>query len=648
MTESKHVILEALDQSALLLPERIHDAVEANGRVKYYLSLVQMACAHADAPDVPPVELSEERARVGIDEPELDAVVRGTRREPGDQYRVPRLRDLVDRIDRDLEQMLGPIALVDEAEASDWRRRLETLHTRQADFLDGDRLSTDALAWLTSADPGRDGPHRLCMELHKALDSVEARFARETVEGARVFGLAGGDRSLVAAFMRGVHHTEPLRFGHPGLGTTATRTGSRLVLENDIGTTDAHVLVITIEGTRCAVTSADVHVQRLVFFQRMLTGFSVAWDDTRSRRAPGLEEDAFFLCTGTFAAGNEEELARFLEHLGSRIVFLIDWNRARKALQALVPKESAVPLLRWAADAELGHRAFLEVGGEQLVYDAMAAVMRTPVRFGERLEDSLGVEPAVAFLRFVLRETAEGLLEGRSHSLIRERVRAELANAFAAAGERLLEPVQRHAAVTRDLAATVSRLSRLDGTIDPREAAARAKAREREADEIVVEVRSLVERIPEEGAFERVVQAADDAADEMEEAIFALTLLPASVARYADVGAALKRLGELVEGATAAWVECVDTARRASRGAAWTETRPFLDAVDRVVTIERETDEAERHAAAALMACEGIDARVLVVATQIAERLEAATDALLHAGLTLRDHVLGAVMVERR
>jgi uncharacterized protein Yka (UPF0111/DUF47 family) len=644
---SKHVILEALDQQAVLLPERIHEAIEANGRVKYYLSLVQMACAHADAPDVPPVELSEERARLGIDEPELDAVVQGARREHGDEYRVPRLRDLVDRIDRDLERMVGPIALVDEAEATTWRQRLDSLHAREQDFLGADRLSTDALAWLTSADPGRDGPHRLCMELHKALDSVEARFASETVDGARVFGLLEADRALVAAFMRGVHRTQRLRFGHPGLGTTATRTGSRLLLENDIGTTDAHVLVITIEGTRCAVTSADVHVQRLGFFQRMLTGFAVTWDDTRSRRAPGLEEDAFFLCTGTLEARDEEELARFLEHLGSRIVFLIDWNRARKALQALVPKSSAVPLLHWAVEAELGHRGFLELGGEQLVYDAMAAVMRTPVRFGERLEDSLGVEPAIAFLRFVLRETAEGLLEGRSRSLIRERVRAELASAFAAAGERLLEPLQRHAAVTRDLAATVGRLSRLDATIDPHEDAARAKVREREADEIVVEVRSLVGRIPEEGAFERVIEAADDAADEMEEAIFALTLLPASVARCEGVSAALKRLGELVEGAAAAWVECVDAARRAPRGAAWTDMRPFLDAVDRVVNIERETDEAERHAAAALMACEGIDARVLVVATQVAERLEAATDAFLHAGLTLRDHVLGAVMVER-
>jgi len=37
----------------------------------------------------------------------------------------------------------------------------------------------------------------------------------------------------------------------------------------------------------------------------------------------------------------------------------------------------------------------------------------------------------------------------------------------------------------------------------------------------------------------------------------------------------------------------------------------------------------------------------LVSALRVAERLEAATDALMHAGLTLRDHVFGAVMIER-
>lgn len=647
MAEGKQAILEVLDQNALLLPARVHEALDANGRVKYYLSLLQLACAHADAPDAPAVDLSGERERLHIADGELDGVVAAARRGLDDRYVVPHLRGIIEHIDEDLARMLAPVAVADGAEAESWKRRLASLRSREAELVGGDRLSAEALAWLTSVDPDRDGTHRFCMDLHKAVDGVEARLATEVLDGAHVFGLNDADRPLVSAFMRGVHRTERLKFGHPGLGTTATRADARLVIENDVGMTEAHVLVVDIEDLRATVTTADVHVQRLAFLQRMLSPFRVAWHDTRSRRAPGLEEEEFFLSSGTLEAGSGEELARFLEHLGSRLVFLVDWNKARKALQSFVPKSAAVPLLDWAAQEEVGHRGFLELGGEQLVYDAMAAVLRTPVRFGERLDEAIGAGAASEFLRFVLRETAQGLLEGRSRSLVRERVRAELAGLFAAAGERLVEPVRRHAAIVLELATSIAKIPPLGGASDPREIAARAKARETEADAVVVEVRSLVERIPEERAFRRMVEAADDAADEIEEAAFALTLLPPGSVADGDVRAAIGKLAELVVAAASAWVACVDSAPHSVRGGAIADTQPFLDAVDRVLTIEHEADEAERRAAAAMMARERIDPRALVTALGVAQQLEAATDALMHAALTLRDHVFGAVMVER-
>ena len=60
--------------------------------------------------------------------------------------------------------------------------------------------------------------------------------------------LGPGDDALVRAFMAGLNRTAPLKFNHPGLGTTATRAGDRLILQNDIGTTDAHVIVVHVEG----------------------------------------------------------------------------------------------------------------------------------------------------------------------------------------------------------------------------------------------------------------------------------------------------------------------------------------------------------------------------------------------------------------
>jgi hypothetical protein len=50
--------------------------------------------------------------------------------------------------------------------------------------------------------------------------------------------------------MRGVNATRALKLDHPGLDTAATRDGARLLLQNDIGTNDAHVLVIQVEGLR--------------------------------------------------------------------------------------------------------------------------------------------------------------------------------------------------------------------------------------------------------------------------------------------------------------------------------------------------------------------------------------------------------------
>lgn len=642
--QEKQTILEVLDRRELLLPARVHEALEANARIKYYLSLLQMAAAHAEAPDVPPADLAAERERCGVDDEGLDAVVpRAARGLDEDAYRIPRLRDVVGRIESDLGRMIEPIGLAGGPEAAErWRERLRALHGAHAEVVERDHIAPASLAWMTSADPSRDGAHRLCLDLHAALNTLEQSMADTTVDGAHAFGLAPDDRALVAAFMRGVNRTAALKFDHPGLGTTATRSGARLVIENDVGTTDAHVLVVEVEGTRAAVTSADVHVQRIAFFQRMVSrGWTVGWDDTRSRRAPGLGDEAFFVCVGRFEAADAGELARFLEHLGSRLVFLIDWNKARKTLQAFVPKAEAVAALDWAAESNLGHRALLEHGGDALLYDAMAAVMRTPVRFGERLDDAVGAAAAAQFVRYALRETAEGLLERRSRSLVRERVRAELASAFVTAGDRLLEPARRHAAIVGELAAVVRERVAGLGSGDAEggsRQAAHAKDREGAADEIVEEVRFLVHRMQDAGAFERVVESADDAADAFEEAIFWGSLLPASFAPGGPLAESLRRLGAIATSASDAWIACVEAARHARRGAGGPEMRALLDEVDRVVTAEREADEIERRVIEELVAWPELDGRLFVVATRMVQNVEAATDALLHAALELRDH----------
>ncbi|MGO8997243.1 MAG: DUF47 family protein [Polyangiaceae bacterium] len=641
-SHEKSVILRALDRPEVLLPALLRDGLEANGRIKYYLSLLQIAAAHAEAPDVPAISLAMERERSGITERELDRIAADAHcARDGAAYRIPRLHEIVTRIEHELGRMVEPILLEEGSDATGkWLERLRALHDRHEAACAGDRISPDVLAWMTSADPSRDGAHRLCIDLHRELDQVLARAAETTIHGARAFAIADSDAPLVVAFMHGVARTAPLKFDHPGLGTIATRRADRLIIENNIGMTDAHVLIVEVVGMEVVATCADVHVQRLAFFQRMVSsGFDVTWADTRSRRAKGLADDLFFLCTATFRAPSTDGLERFLEHLGSRIVFLIDWNKARKTLQAFVPKAQALSALDWAAGADLGHRALLELGGDRLLYDAMAAVMRTPLRFGERLDDAIGVAPATDYIRTALRETAEGLLEKRSTSLIRARVRAELATALLAAGDRLIEPAKRHAAIVSELAkivcdALVTRASR-DAA---RAQAAHAKERERVADEIVEEVRGLARRFVDARAFERVIESADDAADELEEGIFSATLLAGSFTADGELARKLGQLGVVVTQASQAWAACVEAAQHA-RGAGNVEVRAMLSEVDRVLTAEREADVLEREVAVELMALEALDGRALIVLTRLVHHVESATDALLHAALELRDYV---------
>jgi hypothetical protein len=208
------------------------------------------------------------------------------------------------------------------------------------------------------------------------------------IDGAHVYGVAAEDRPLIAAFMKGVSRTRALKFDHPGLGTTATRDGGRLVLQNDIGLTDAHVLVVRVEGRRVTLTYTDVHIERLVFFQNLFERFGVSWADTVSRRATGLEEDLYHLSVGTYEAPDPAALLTYLTFLGSRLVFLIDWNRARKRLRKFAPRRVCLEVLRWAADHELGHRGFLALGGEQLIFDALQSAGRAAVVRGRDFRQS--------------------------------------------------------------------------------------------------------------------------------------------------------------------------------------------------------------------------------------------------------------------
>jgi len=484
------------------------------------------------------------------------------------------------------------------------------------------------------------------MDLHKVLNRMQAQIASESIDGCLTYGLRDEDRALVRAFMRGVNRTAPLKFDHPGLGATATRSGEQVVLQNDIGTTDAHVLVIHVEGLAAAVTCTDVHLQRLMFFQSLFDRFAVEWEDTRSRKDEAVEHGVYHLSVGRYRARDLASLEAFLDYLGSRLVFLIDWNRARKRLRNFVKKGEAIRLLKWVADHDYGHMGFLKAGGEQLLYETLQVIARGQYHPGQLLEDLLGAKQADDYLKFVLRTCAEGLLKGEPEVFVHDAVRAELLNYVRTGQQNLFDIVSDHAAyiveIAHGLYASVMRARQTTDASQRKQNARRAKEWESKADALVNQVRQEAKSGEPSEFFRSLVEAADDIADELEDAAFHLTLLPGEPSQ-ARLYSSLQVLSELLVRGAREYLKAVETARHLHRSAARDEMGDFLDSIHRIMLVERQADEAQRGVETAL-AQSNADFKVLYQFAETAGNLEQAADSLLRCGLHMRDYVMKQVM----
>jgi len=642
----KTQVLEAIGETELKHSAEIAEALAANDRLKYYFSLLQMAMSHADRPDQPASTLRQERLACGVEDPALDGFVAAARR-AGECYRMPGWAILRGQITRDMGVMAAPVG---DAFAARLDQLLAALPLPQDELISG-----KAIHDITRAGRGKaDSLHQLVLDLHKALNTMQAEMAEERLDGAAVYHIQDADRSLIAAFMAGLNRTAPLKFGHPGLGTTATRSGSALIIQNDIGTTDAHVVVIHVEQLAVRLIYTDVHAERLQFLKSMLSRFNVSWGEERSNQIPALKEGLFQQVTGRFQAKDEAELLAYLEFLGSRLVFLIDWNRARKQLRGFLSGEQRAALLDWAAEAEVGHRGFLELGGARLINNAIEATAGSAMHFGDRLCDVLGDEAALSFLRFVLRTASEGLRDHVSAGLIQDRVRTELQAHFSSEGTRLLQLAGEHASMIFEIASLVregiqsmgEQARPADGDGERyRKLARRARKFEHEADQIVIAAREAAQRRTEYNSLFRVIEAADDAADELEEVAFLLELL-VSTSAGGDLLDVLAALADLLLAGAQEWIKALSHAVQVGRpegGGTQDDAGEFLTAIDKVFELEHQADDAERACTRAAVE-RARDFRQLHLYTEMAGSLEAASDALKWAGLIARDYLLGNVL----
>ena len=263
---AKTGIIERLGEKAVLLPSLIGEALAANDRIKLRLSLLQEAALQAQTPNRSARQFTVEQRAAGLAESSLDALVAGARMVGTARLFIPGVGPLLAGIADDLAAMLAPLQAAQEAASRPLVERAAALK-KVIPGAEGDQLDLSEIDGLASASRGeRDSVHLLVMDLHKAINRLAADTAVENLDGAQVHSLEKPDRRSVRAFMRGLNRTAPLAFGHPGLGTTAVRAGGRLTIQNDIGTTDAHVLVIHVDPKEVTVTYTDIHRPRAKFF----------------------------------------------------------------------------------------------------------------------------------------------------------------------------------------------------------------------------------------------------------------------------------------------------------------------------------------------------------------------------------------------
>jgi uncharacterized protein Yka (UPF0111/DUF47 family) len=641
----KTEIIKELGVDQLLLPRLISEALVANDRAKYYFALVQMAKAHADNPSSGVSNLQSERLASGVSDAAFDRVVGSAVRLDDGRFQVPLAGRILGEILSCIDEMMRPLKAADtarQAACQGYRARVDAIKGAIG-AVDNDSVSASFVDEIASGQPsGGDSLHLVVMELHRELNALQSAVYQESVEGATVYGIGERGKALVSAFMKGVNQTSKLKFDHPGLGTTATSLGEVLMIQNDVGQTEAHVLVIRVKGRAASVTCSDVHRQRILFLRSMLAKYSVTWGETTSKESKNLEGSGeYYLSTGVYEAKGDADLEGFLTFLGSRLVFLIDWNRARKQLRLFLTKGDALDVLRWAAENNYGHMGFLKMGGDKLVLGAIEELTNVPLRFGDQFYDVLGKKRACEFLKFVLAACSEGLTGGKSEVLIRDEVRAELAECFHSVNEDIMEIAAGHSSLVVEMATAVrDDLVGIEGDDVQllKRNAERGKRWESEADALLNKARLEVKRSNAPPAFEAMLSHSDDAADSLEDSLFLLSLIPREDVR----GPFYEPLVDLAEVAARASMEFLKSVEGAKTIHKWSpreEIADFLEAVDKVVTLEHDADDAHRRIKEALMAS-AKDFRQAQAVGEISKDIEQSTDDLMKSAITLKDYVL--------
>lgn len=642
----KEKAVASLGQQSLLLPAWVKAALLANDRLKLYLTMLQAAAQHAGTPETPLTDWGRDLAQAGLhDAGWLQELVK-TAYFDDRLLLIPQLDQLTRALAGDLLTMARPLCEGSSHQDAELAGRRDGWLQRLRTMAEDEGLSPDALADLTRGDrKGGDSFHILVMDIHKRLNAMSGEIATESIDGAHVWQVEPSDKVLIQSFMRGLNRTAPLKFSHPGLDTAVTRDGPRLLIQNDIGTNDVHVLVIEVEEGTIRLHYSDLHPGRFDFFRQMLEGAGFEWTVSDPMTSDGLNAGKpYTLGTAVLTATSQNALCNGLEAVGARIVFVIDWNRARKRLQSFVRKPQAIALLRRAADQEWGHMAWLLAGGDRLVFNAMQAVDSEAFRIGDRLDEVLGEESATAFLLELMRIASVMLRQQLPMGMVADEARMLLARVLR---KRTFEfdLLAEHAAYCHALALALCSALEDGSTVSAEQNSnlvLRAKAWERKADHLLMEARQRAERQLRWVPVVELLEKSDDVADALEEAtfIFSMTRLDSLAGLPPIVQAALRRLADTTLAAIQDQIKAIEIARRVSESGEPADSELFLQTLWRMLRAERLCDELSRQARMKIVVALASVPVNLLLASDLANTIEKASDGLLAAGHALRQMVI--------
>ncbi len=170
----------------------------------------------------------------------------------------------------------------------------------------------------------------------------------------------------------------------------------------------------------------------------------------------------------------------------------------------------------------------------------------------------------------------------------------------------------------------------------------RAKQWEHRADELVNKGRTAQGQREASRAIAELLRMADDIADELEESVFLLTLLPPDQIGEAAFSS-LKDLTGLVVRGSQEYLKAVENARIVHRTSPRVQIIDFLEAIDRTDAIEHETDDVHRRAKAGILTFSG-DFRQLQLFVELVDSLEEAADGMMRSALVLKEYIMSEVI----